>query len=303
MVHLQLPSLTQLRISNPLAGVPTDVLLANVEDFAQRTGLTNEVDLLKRGALVAQNPGNYENVTELSEEERDALRLEVTKKWSHPFKLYMTVAVCSIGAAVQGWDQTGTNGANLSFPNAFGLDTPEGEAGYERDFWIIGLVNSAPYIGSAFLGCWASDPCNWYLGRRGTIFLSAIILIATPIAGALVNRWEDLLATRIIMGIGMGLKGATAPIFCAENSPATIRGALVMSWRKSLPVIIRDLLPYRDDFTDFYRILDSLRNFPWDGIQFGCLGCRRHWLAPSTWVCFHSCSSSSSSCVSLSREP
>lgn len=33
------------------------------------------------------------------------------------------------------------------------------------------------------------------------------------------------------MGIGMGLKGATVPIFAAENAPARIRGALVMSWQ------------------------------------------------------------------------
>ena len=187
--------------------------------------------MLKKGALVAQNPGNFENVESLEEEEKDALRFEVAKKWKHPMKLYVTVIVCSIGAAVQGWDQTGTNGANLSFPEVFGLDTPVGEPGYNRDFWIIGLVNSAPYIGSAFLGCWVSDPCNWYLGRRGTIMTSAIILIATPLGGAFCNTWEQLLATRIVMGIGMGLKGATTPIFAAENSPAAIRGALVMTWQ------------------------------------------------------------------------
>ncbi|KIX09118.1 uncharacterized protein Z518_00196 [Rhinocladiella mackenziei CBS 650.93] len=219
------------KISNPLADIPEEALLADAEDFANRTGLTSEVELLKKGALVAQNPSEYENIAVLTDEERDALRTEVTKKWSHPWKLYMTVIVCSIGAAVQGWDQTGTNGANLSFPDAFGLDTPEGEPGYESDFWIIGLVNSGPYIGSAFLGCWLSDPCNYYFGRRGTIFTSAIILIATPIGGAFCQTWEQLLITRILMGIGMGLKGATTPVFAAENSPAAIRGALVMTWQ------------------------------------------------------------------------
>ena len=93
---------------------------------------------------------------------------------------------------------------------------------------MVGLVNAGPYIGSAFFGCWIVDPCNRYLGRRGTIFLTALILIATPIGGALCNKWEDLFATRFIMGIGMGLKGATTPVFAAENSPAAIRGALVM---------------------------------------------------------------------------
>ena len=33
------------------------------------------------------------------------------------------------------------------------------------------------------------------------------------------------------MGIGMGVKASTVPIYAAENSPAAIRGALVMSWQ------------------------------------------------------------------------
>jgi len=187
--------------------------------------------MFRKGALVAQNPGNYESMPELSDGEKDALRNEVTHKWSHPMKLYMTVIVCSLGAAVQGWDQTGTNGANLAFPDAFGLDAPSGTAAGERDFWIIGLVNSAPYLGSAFLGCWCSDPCNRYFGRRGTIFISAIFLIITPIGGAVCQNWGQLFATRILMGIGMGLKGSTTPVFAAENAPAAIRGALVMTWQ------------------------------------------------------------------------
>jgi len=93
----------------------------------------------------------YESL-DLEEDEREALRIEVTKKWSHPFKLYMTVAVCSIGAAVQGWDQTGSNGANLSFPVAFGI--PEGSTledgspntNAERNLWLVGVINAAPYM-------------------------------------------------------------------------------------------------------------------------------------------------------------
>lgn len=199
-----------------------------VEHFANQHGLNSEVELLKKGALVAQDPAGYQSLPELSEDEKHAFYTEVTKKWSHPFKLYMTVAVCSIGAAVQGWDQTGTNGANLAFPDAFGL-----ASGSESDNWIIGLVNSGPYIGSAFLGCWLSDPCNRFFGRRGTIFASAIILIATPIGGAVCRTWEQLLITRLLMGVGMGLKGATTPVFAAENAPAAIRGALVMTWQVS----------------------------------------------------------------------
>jgi MFS family permease len=45
------------------------------------------------------------------------------------------------------------------------------------------------------------------------------------------TAWEQLLITRLLLGIGMGCKGATVPIFAAENAPASIRGALVMTWQ------------------------------------------------------------------------
>jgi MFS family permease len=80
-------------------------------------------------------------------------------------------------------------------------------------------------------GCWLSDPLNNYLGRRGTIFITALILIATPIASAFTHSWQTLFVVRLILGIGMGAKGSTVPIFAAENSPAQIRGALVMGWQ------------------------------------------------------------------------
>lgn len=50
---------------------------------------------------------------------------------------------------------TGSNGANLSFPLALGIGSKS-----TRDTFLVGLINAAPYIGSAFLGCWASDPLN-----------------------------------------------------------------------------------------------------------------------------------------------
>lgn len=92
----------------------------------------------------------------------------------------MVVLVCAIGAACQGWDQTGSNGASrsrprpcasrsrsdLSFPAEFGIgrefDEPGGKddevrrrASSTRSFadgqWKVGFVNSCPYIGAALL--------------------------------------------------------------------------------------------------------------------------------------------------------
>ncbi len=51
----------------------------------------------------------------------------------------------------RGWDQTGANGANLSFPQALGIAAAAGEPNYTRDAWLVGAVNAAPSIACALL--------------------------------------------------------------------------------------------------------------------------------------------------------
>ena len=89
------------RIKNPLTGIPKAQLLADVEQFANERDMTDISDLLKKGALVAQDPPAFESITELDEDDKIALRREITHKWSQPRLLYITVILCSIGAAVQ----------------------------------------------------------------------------------------------------------------------------------------------------------------------------------------------------------
>jgi len=227
--HIDFNQNLDAKIRNPLAGISREKLLRDVEEFAQDKGLTENLFLLQKGALVAQDPTNYEDISgefALNEQEVDDLRDEVLHKWRQPAKLYMTIITCSIGAAVQGWDQTGSNGANLSFPTVFGID-----AKTTHDTLLVGVVNAAPYIASAFFGCWISDPLNLWTGRRGTIFIAAIFCFLPVIGSAFTQNWQQLLVCRILLGIGMGAKGSTVPIYAAENSPAAIRGALVMSWQ------------------------------------------------------------------------
>ncbi|KAF4581983.1 sugar porter (SP) family MFS transporter [Ophiocordyceps camponoti-floridani] len=219
----------EARIKNPLIGIPRRTLLANVDDFCRRKGLEAHRDILRKGALVAQDPTGYEDITgdeALTEAEVEALRNEVLYKWRIPRVLYLTIITCSIGAAVQGWDQTGSNGANLQFPAALGIGSTQ-----IQDKILVGLVNAAPYIGTALFGCWLSDPINNYFGRRGTIFVAANFCLWPVLACAFCDTWVQLLGCRLLLGVGMGTKASTVPIFAAENSPAPIRGALVMSWQ------------------------------------------------------------------------
>jgi MFS family permease len=78
---------------------------------------------------------------------------------------------------------------------------------------------------------WLSDPLNHKIGRRGTIFVAAIFSVLAPIGSAFTRHWGQLAACRVLLGIGMGLKEVTVPVFSAEVAPTNIRGGLVMSWQ------------------------------------------------------------------------
>ncbi|UQC91257.1 uncharacterized protein CLUP02_16791 [Colletotrichum lupini] len=227
-------------IKNPLKGIPKAQLLEQVTAYHKKHELPQDIlPLLKKGALVAQNPALFESIEELDEAERDALRQEVTHRWKHPWALYYTIILNSIAAAIQGWDQTGSNGANLSFPTALGIPDTAGsscgpvanEGDCAKNSWIIGLVNSMPYITICLFAGWISDPLNDLLGRRGVIFIAAIFSLLAPFGMALSQTWGQLAACRMLLGLGMGLKEVTVPVFSAENSPTLIRGGLVMSWQ------------------------------------------------------------------------
>jgi hypothetical protein len=77
-------------------------LLEDVELFARESNLEDALPLLKKGALIAQSD-DFEtlNENELDEEDRQALRREKRHKWSQTKQLYLTIVLCSIGAAVQ----------------------------------------------------------------------------------------------------------------------------------------------------------------------------------------------------------
>lgn len=219
------------RIVNVLAGIPRDELYKQVAEFAHDHDLEDHTAMLQKGALVAQSPATFEDLSELDENEKYHLRREITHPWQVPMRLIWTVGCCCVGAALQGWDQTGSNGAVLSFPTEFGIAAAKGQHNYERDQWLVGIITSMPYLASALLGCWLSKPFNDWFGRRGCIFITGVILIAAPIGSAVSQTWVQLLITRAIMGISMGAKGSTIPLFAAEHAPTRIRGGLTASWQ------------------------------------------------------------------------
>ncbi|GAA6013458.1 hypothetical protein JCM10207_008855 [Rhodosporidiobolus poonsookiae] len=218
-------------LENPLQGISHERLEAMGRAFAREKGLNEFEDEFAKGAQVAQDPLAFESLLLLDESDKDILRNEAAHKWRQPFTMYALVVCCSMAAAVQGMDESVTNGANLFWAPQFGLDTSEGAADRETNEWLLGLVNGAPYLCCAVLGCWLTSPMNKVLGRRGTIFVTALISALTCIWQGVTNSRWHLFAARFVLGLGIGPKSATVPVYAAETAPPLIRGALVMQWQ------------------------------------------------------------------------
>jgi hypothetical protein len=88
---------------NPLADVPKDTLLRNVEEFCQEHDLMEQCDIMKRGALAAKSPGNIDDIAELTEEDKAILEHERTHKWDQPWRLYWLVCKIVVKSFRREW--------------------------------------------------------------------------------------------------------------------------------------------------------------------------------------------------------
>lgn len=195
--------------------------MADVREFCAMAGLTGHLDTFERAVLVAQDPEHWETVQGLQQDERESLTREVTHRWSLPGQLWLLIFVISLGSAIQGWDNTGANGAILSFPQEFGI---------ADNAWLVGFLNSAPTI-SGLMSAWLCDPINNLIGRKKTIFVTGLFTVFPVLGQAFTHTWWELAICRLLLGVGIGCKITTIPIMTAESVPASIRGGLVMSFQ------------------------------------------------------------------------
>jgi hypothetical protein len=90
------------KLINPLHGIPKEQLLSDVDQFCAETGMTEHNDVFRRGALVAQRPDEYEEISELTEDDLFWLRKSTASKWSHPKTLYFAGKSSHISGSVFG---------------------------------------------------------------------------------------------------------------------------------------------------------------------------------------------------------
>lgn len=94
-----------------------------VQDFVGTTGLDLWQSFFLKGAFLAQDKKSFganfntqrDDGLSLTEQECKYLRIEKTTGWKlkQPWALWRLVALCALGAAVQGWDEAAVAGGRI----------------------------------------------------------------------------------------------------------------------------------------------------------------------------------------------
>lgn len=177
-------------------------------------------ELFMIAAEVARDPPNYKRVR-MSPKQRDALEMEKKLgifKQSKAFNVTM-VLLC-LSALTQGWIESTSNVANLTWPDQLGL-LKNNELS-KSNKWIFAAISTAPFLTGTISALLFVDSRN-LLGRRGVILISGIFCFVGAIVAAVSSSWQSLFVGRAVLGIGMGMKASVTAVFAAEISPSHIR--------------------------------------------------------------------------------
>ncbi|MDX9883330.1 MAG: sugar porter family MFS transporter [Prolixibacteraceae bacterium] len=132
--------------------------------------------------------------------------------------------VAALGGFLFGYDTAVISGTTAQVSEQFDLDAIQ--LG-----WYVGCA----LLGSIF-GVAVSGILSDYAGRKKTMFLSAVLFSVSAIGCAFSRELSDLLAYRIIGGIGIGVASVVSPIYISEISMAHYRGRLVSLYQLAVTV-------------------------------------------------------------------
>lgn len=105
------------QIHAPFDGFEEEEMKDRIEQFIQETGLGDDHLCFLKGAFIAQNDRAFSSPHNdgliLTSEEEQCLLEEKENRWRHPRALWQLVALCAVGAAVQGWDESAVDGGKI----------------------------------------------------------------------------------------------------------------------------------------------------------------------------------------------
>ncbi|CAK7232324.1 hypothetical protein SCUCBS95973_008221 [Sporothrix curviconia] len=143
------------------------------------------------------------------------------------WRIYVCAAIVSWASCMIGYDSAfiGTTIALPSFIDEFDLDSYSAS----KKALISANIVSV-YQAGAFFGSLSAYGSSYFLGRRKSLWLFAVLFIAGAGAMLAANAERGLnviVGTRFLAGFGIGGASNMVPIYISELSPPAIRGRLV----------------------------------------------------------------------------
>ena len=123
--------------------------------------------------------------------------------------------VAALGGILFGYDTAVVSGTTVAVAERFGLDAI-------AKGWYVGCALVGSICGVAVAG-WLSDR----FGRKPTMLFSSVLFSVSAIGCAICIGFADLVAYRIVGGVGIGIVSIVSPVYISEISPPKTRGTLV----------------------------------------------------------------------------
>ena len=169
----------------------------------------------------------------------------MTEQKQNKSLVIVIAAIASTGGLLFGFDTGVISGALPFLKESWDLTTGQQE-----------IVTTAVLVG-AVLGALGSGRITDIVGRKKVILVTSIIFaLGSILTGAASSMWF-LAASRVILGIAIGISSFAVPLYISEISPVKARGALVSSFQ--LMITIGIVASY---FSDLY-FADEANPFSW----------------------------------------
>lgn len=118
----------------------------------------------------------------------------------------------AVGGFLFGFDSSVVNGAVDAIQEDFGLDPT-----------VTGIAIASALVGCA-IGAELAGRLADRLGRVPVMLIGAILFLVSSIGSGLAFGVWDLMAWRLVGGLGIGIASVVAPAYIAEISPSRVRG-------------------------------------------------------------------------------
>uniref|UniRef100_A0A0D9XUH0 Major facilitator superfamily (MFS) profile domain-containing protein n=1 Tax=Leersia perrieri TaxID=77586 RepID=A0A0D9XUH0_9ORYZ len=127
---------------------------------------------------------------------------------------FACATLASMTTILMGYNLALMSGAQLFMKEDIGLTDEQIEvlAGSMNVFMLVSILAAG----------WTADA----LGRRGTLVLANVLLMAGALAMSLGATYAALMAARFVTSVGVGFSLVVAPVYNAEISPTSARGVL-----------------------------------------------------------------------------